>query len=81
MIVGPLSEAADRVQNLASDLFTSFMMIESIERLEIAEKEYKMACEEDNADNTRQKELQLKACESTMHITIAMMEDENGAVQ
>ncbi len=81
LIVGPLAEAAERVQDLASDLFTSLMMIESMERLETAEKEYKIACDNDDADSAKQKELQLKACESTVRITIAMMDDQGGAYQ
>ena len=81
LIVGPLGEAVDRVQDLASDLFTSLMMLESMERLETAEKEYKSACENDDVDSVKLKELQLKACESTVQITIAMMDDHDGAYQ
>ena len=41
-MVGPLSEVEPRMKQLASNLFTSLMMMESMERLEIAEEEYEL---------------------------------------
>lgn len=72
LMVGPLSEVEPRMKQLASNLFTSLMMMESMERLEIAEEEYRLACVGDDAEIAREKEQMLKACEVTMQITIGL---------
>lgn len=81
LLVGPLSEATEKVEEIASGLFTSLMMLESMERLEAAEQEYKTACNSDNPQAVIEKELQLKACETTVQITVAMLDNGEGVSQ
>lgn len=75
LMVGPLSEVDTRMEHFASNLFTSLMMMESMERLELAEEEYRAACDGDDAEVTREKEQLLKACEVTMQITIGLLNE------
>ena len=81
LMVGPLAEAQASVTELGMNLFASMMMLESIERLETAEDEYKVASTSDDPDEIRKKEIQLRSCEATMQITAAMFEAEEGAPQ
>lgn len=74
LLVGPLAEAFRNVEEIASGLFTSLMMVESMERLEAAEQEYKIACDAGDPTEAREKELQLKACETTVQITVALLD-------
>lgn len=81
LMVGPLSEISAKMEQFSSNLFTSLMMMESMERLELAEQEYKEACDGDDAEITREKEQLLKACEVTMQITIGLLEEAEETTQ
>ena len=80
LLVGPLSQADEKIRELGMNLFTSLMMMESMERLEAAEQEYLIACDGDDPAEMREKELKLRACESTFQITAAMLDVEDGSV-
>ena len=45
-----------------------------MERLEAAEQEYKIACDAGDPTEAREKELQLKACETTVQVTVALLD-------
>ena len=81
LLIGPLSEADDRVRELGMNLMTSFMMMESMERLEAAEQEYKSAQEVEDPETVREKEMQLKACKHTVQIAAALLEAEEEVSQ
>ena len=81
LLVGPLAEAEENLTELGMNLFTSLMLADSVERLEAAEKEYAIACDSDDVDDVKNKELNLKACETTMQISIAMIANEEEIVQ
>tara|TARA_B100000131_G_scaffold314743_2_gene352069 strand:+ start:1284 stop:1550 length:267 start_codon:yes stop_codon:yes gene_type:complete len=81
LITGPLSEAEDRVYDIASNLFTSVLISESIEKLEKMEDEYAIALSGSNEQEIREKETMLRACEASFQIVCSMFELTDEACQ
>ena len=74
LLVGPFSEIRERVAEFSSGMFASLMMLESISRLEAAELEHKIACDGEDEAKRQETERTLRACETTVQITIALLD-------
>lgn len=70
LLVGPLSEASASILEFSSNMFATVLVQQSIERLEIAEMEYKSVCESDTEDTKTisQKKRNLDACMASVQI-------------
>jgi len=74
LLVGPFSEISERVEEFTSGMFASLMMMESISRLEAAELQYKIACDGEDETKRQETERMLRACETTVQITIGLLD-------
>ena len=81
LFVGPLSEVDERLSELSLNLMTSFMMLESMERLEEAEVEFNLAQSSQDPDEVKEKELHLRACENTVQIAVSLLGIEEETYQ
>ena len=73
-MVGPFSEIEARMEEFTSGIFASLMMMESIERLEAAELQYKIACSGEDEKKREETARTLRACETTVQITISLLD-------
>ena len=74
LLVGPFSEIDERMEEFTSGMFASLMMMESISRLEAAELQYKLACDGEDEVKRQETERTLRACETTVQITIGLLD-------
>tara|TARA_R110000772_G_scaffold267817_2_gene392712 strand:+ start:479 stop:736 length:258 start_codon:yes stop_codon:yes gene_type:complete len=74
LLVGPFSEIEERIDEFTSSIFASLMMMESMDRLEAAEQEYKIARAGKDEKRLEETERTLRACEVTVQITIGLLD-------
>ena len=75
--IGPFADVEQRVDDFSYNLFSSYLMMESIERLEQVTQEYADALKGRDEIKIINKKREFDACEASFYIAVHIMQQDN----